>query len=267
MRRNTGDSKQAAAQLLVGESALFLQQLFFDRMLERAATVREAGLRHRSLAVGAGLDLGSTALVTRAPTRSFKQFLGCRVMWDEASHRMRPLLVSLGQQWRQQGPGQGSASNAVLKALTMVCVLTCVCISIDDASGAWMMVQRWEPWMCPVRLMPSSTADAIAEALLSGMPFALDKPGDRARLLRACDAAIITLLCDSASANLRAVRFMHHCARLGGEKILLHCEACHVHQVHIAKPSAIGLAGVAGTLYSLSKLMQQPSMRAATAAE
>ena len=179
-----GRSRQQLSRELVAKASLHLQERFWCNMVAAAAASRRASsLSTVPLPSAPSLP---TCLVLHTPAATTVGFLGCRVMWDEAAHKLRPLLGS---------KTDGSPSSATLaggqavsQILSMVCFLTCVCLRF--AGDEYMSVQRWEPWICPLRIMSQTTTNYILQAVLSNMPFALDDPSVKETVLAACDLLI-----------------------------------------------------------------------------
>ena len=194
--------KQNIAAELVATAVLELQRRAFDDMLNQAEA------RAAARAAAGDANLRDESIV---PHMKSMCFLGCRLMWDEACQNLRPLLS------KRASPGSSTAgSHLAIDAMTLAYRLTCVCIREDAATGAFVTVQRWEPWHTPVRIMPRCTADHILHALLASMPFDLSAPLDRSKILRACNYVVLVFLCDSASSNLRALRQLALYSMAGG---------------------------------------------------
>jgi hypothetical protein len=241
---DAGRLRQQCSHELVANSALSLQRLFWDRMLSSASQSRGAGPQGCD-ARGASQD---------GPSPRNMAFLGCKVMWDEAAHKLRPLLKHGNLDTSDPASG-----HAVLQVMSMVCLLTCVCIGFArDGSGEWASVQRWEPWLCPLRILSSTSTNCILHALITSMPFCIDDPDARKNILEACDLFVRVLCCDAASGNIRSLRyFLHQCSL--EPRFLFHCEICSIHQIHIIKTKSFEMVTLAGTLYSLSKIMRSSS--------
>ena len=106
--------------------------------------------------------------------------------------------------------------------------------------------------------MPACTANHILEALLTSLPFRLDLPAEQARVAKICEAVLMVFLCDSASANILALRCLaHYCHE--DPAFLFVAETCSVHQLHIVKTSIYSLVGLAGILYSFTKVLRKNS--------
>ena len=229
---------QTCAQELVCKSALEIQRSFWSKMIASSARDRTARAEaHRAS--------------SHQRRSSDFAFLGCRLMWDEAAHKLRPLL-SYGE--REGNASAPSSGHTVLQVMSVVCVLTCVCVGVSEG-GDWFSAQRWEPWLCPLRILASTHTNYILQALLSSLPFLVDDGAARDTVLRACDLFVFVLACDAASSNIKSIKYLLHVLRQE-PRFLMHPEICSVHQLHIVKTRAFDLVNVAGILYSLSKIMR-----------
>ena len=241
--RQSGASgvRQNQAAELVANAALDYQRRAFESSCRRAAA-------HR-----ATLPAPGSTQVEVSNANTGYMFLGCRLMWDEASQTMRPLL-NLGDSVMDSKAAALGAQTKI-QCMTLACSLFAVATSVDDV-GNWVSATRWEPWLTPLRLMAHVTSNRILEALLSSMPFNMDLPSSRKFVESACDAVLVALICDSAASNLKALRYLYYCAKVGGERWLIHAEVCFVHQLHICKTNVLDMVGLAGILYSFSKMVR-----------
>ena len=241
--------RQDLARELVAKASLRLQKYFFQNMLEAAASVRAS----TSAAVGPQ-DVGCRSLQPAfGPGGGSTAFLGLRICWDEASHHMRALFTRTGSEI-----AVSSVANSTVQVMTACCDLTCV-VAKEMAGGHYISLQRWEPWLCPPRPLAKTSTDYVLHAVITTMPFEWDSHNSMQAVLAACDGLIVVMLCDSASSNLKALRWFAYTSLRYGIKILWHPEVCFVHQCHIARSNSLELVGCAGTLYSLSKILRHSS--------
>ena len=240
--KGTAGEKQAMAQQFIASAALHLQGRWWKQCVAVATLSRAQGGRSN----GQGAELAVSTLEA-------SRFLGLRVVWDEAGHKMRPLLKQTSQ------PSVAACdprASAVVQVLTATCDVFSVCCVSDASTNRSVSLDRWEPWLCPPRPLLSTSADFILHALLTMLPFPVDERPALESVLNACDVLFVVFLCDSASGNLRACRYLLHIARQVGFRVIFHIEVCSIHQTHIIRSASYDLVGCAGILYSLSKVLR-----------
>ena len=240
--KGAGAERQRMAQELVANAALTLQKRWWANGLAHAvARVTQVSANRRNQDVV-------------EQTIDFSSYLGLRLVWDEAGHKMKPLLSQASV--ATQKAECDVAASAVVQVLTATCDLFGVCSVSDRASNRAASFDRWQPWLCPPRPLLNTSADFVLEALLTMLPFPLDDRSSLQAVMKGCDALFVVLLCDSASSNIRLCRYLVHVARQLGMRLIIHVEVCSVHQVHIIRSGSFELVGCAGVLYSLSKIMR-----------
>lgn len=245
-QRGTQLVMQNVACHLVSSAALHKQQAAFDAMVGHASAARAQRDRPST---------GDDSPCTEVAVGRFRcsAFLGMRLMWDESAQRLRPLLDRIAS----SDPSKSAGAQAISQVMTLSCHLFAVALKEDLITGEFMSTERWEPWLTPMRILESTSTNYILEALVRNMPFCMDAGHpDRGRILQACDALVVVFVCDSASSNVRSIKwFMAH-AEMMGKQVLVHAEACSVHQVHIVKAGCLEVMGMAGTLYSWTSLLR-----------
>eukprot|EP00972_Heterocapsa_arctica_P114877 16444843-Heterocapsa_arctica.AAC.1 len=94
-----------------------------------------------------------------------------------------------------------------------------------------------QPVICRPMLLAQQTADGILEALSKAMPFFVDEPAALLRMLETCDALVLGMACDRASANFRLVYWMW--TKLEDpampRAVVPWLEPCWAHGVHLVK--------------------------------
>lgn len=174
-------------------------------------------------------------------------------MFDEAQQQMRSMLNGFGKfsAAKTQQPlklTEMPVSNSVMVTLGKMFVDQ---LRLGDATS------RTEPWVAPLMFLARGGADSLLEALLRNFPvdMKVDEP------LRS-EASAFGFVClffaiDSAGANLSAMAWLQdRLMRHAPANVALHYEPCAAHQTHIVKTRCIDIAGLAGTLYSSSKLLR-----------
>ena len=237
------------AQELVANAALTLQKRWWANGLAHAvARVTQVSANRRNQDVV-------------EQTIDFSSYLGLRLVWDEAGHKMKPLLSQASV--ATQKAECDVAASAVVQVLTATCDLFGVCSVSDRASNRAASFDRWQPWLCPPRPLLNTSADFVLEALLTMLPFPLDDRSSLQAVMKGCDALFVVLLCDSASSNIRLCRYLVHVARQIGMRLIIHVEVCSVHQVHIIRSGSF--AQVSSTALARSCGSPPPWMPSACA--
>ena len=180
---------------------------------------------------------------------------GCSAMWDEAGQQTRCLQHA------------GKALGALSKAATCVQVfagLAAVYEMIARANEEGDMVQvdmkiRWQPWVMAPMYLTSTSAPFLVKALSQTLPVNILDPSSVAQWVQGVFAAVFSLAFDSASSNLAAfAHFVWLTQRpaLSDLPVLIHGQRCVTHQLNISRASCVSMAGFAGMLYSVSKMMR-----------
>lgn len=203
---------------LVSTAALHQQRTAFDNMIRHAAEVRGRsvdGGGHLVVGARAPLQHGGGQVVPGGIRTA--SLLGLRVMWDEAGQKLRPLLHHLHKDdLCTVKPG----AQTVLQVMSVCAELFAVCSMEDLASGDYVSVQRWEAWLAPPRILANTSTDFVLEGLVNSMPFPVDDPSRRDAVLASTDCFLLVLICDSASSNIKSLRWFAAQARLAGPKFL-----------------------------------------------
>lgn len=177
--------------------------------------------------------------------------LALNCMWDEATQRLRSTLANTAR--------RGSASLRTTTTTMPVSNTTMVSLAkvfLDLVVGI-VRVEKWEPWVMPLRFFPRANTEAVLHSLLSAFPLPLERRAELDELLRPFRIVFLTLGFDSAKANILVYKYMLTFAHTSlPPAVVILGEPCLMHQVHIVKSSAFALGGLAATLYSSSKLMR-----------
>ena len=248
--------KQNTACRLVATAMLHKQEVAFRTMVAHARAAHSAARHPCPRPAGEPLP-GGSELSELCDQFRCSAFLGVRLMWDEAGQRMRPLLDRLAAEGRN---GPTGSSQTILQVMTLSCHLFAVAMKQDLRTGRFVSVERWQPWLTPMRIMENTSTNCVLEALVTSMPFCMDTAHpSRSAVLDATDATIFVFICDSASSNIRAVKWFLAQAATLGPKVLMHVEACSTHQVHIVKATCLDMLELSGTLYSWTCLLRLSS--------
>ena len=117
--KGTAGEKQAMAQQFIASAALHLQGRWWKQGIAAATLSRAQG--------GRSNGQGEESAVS---TLEASRFLGLRVVWDEAGHKMRPLLQQTSQ------PSVAACdprASAVVQVLTATCDVFSVCVCVVSA--------------------------------------------------------------------------------------------------------------------------------------
>lgn len=180
---------------------------------------------------------------------------GFSIMWDEAAQKGRALKsVAFGQ--------AGGKSQRVVEVMVSLGVAfqgACVVKprlagSVDDQQEG--VLAEWQPWLCPPLFMTATAHTHIIAGLRKAMPIDLCDADSVKMFVQGVDVGIVVMIFDSASSNLTAFScFVEYLENFKVPSMLLFGQRCLSHQINLSRAAAVNLAGVAGMLYSLSKLM------------
>ena len=178
---------------------------------------------------------------------------GVSAMWDEASQASRALLLRRSL----HDLGQSQKVVNVMVVLGAVFQGAVQRGSLQSSSDVQQLIQiEWQPWCCAPLFLENTTAKLLFEGLRKSLPIEFASIRSLELLMLNADAFIISLALDSASSNLAAckmiLRYVERATLCG---LMLHFQRCLSHQINISRSSILSLAGVAGMLYSLSKLI------------
>ena len=256
--------RQNMGTQLLASTALRMQTASWHRAQDMAIAARQRHLQQARSQPGASTPRSESSPSGEVTEHGrFVNILGCRLMWDEAGQKLRGLASRLCPTSASTGKfGNKGSSQVVVNVMAAVCMLTCVVMYMTTSSC--VMAQRWEPWLMPCRLMPRTTANHVLAALIPSMPFQIDDAESMRKFGSACFAAILVLICDSAASNLRALRYLfyhaqRHCF------LLVFAQICFVHQLHITKTQCLDMVGLAGVMFSFSKVMKMSTALSALA--
>lgn len=158
-------------------------------------------------------------------------FMAVNVMWDEASQRMKAALDKAAR----YKPKRLDPKRAMLKETDMpvntavMVVLARMHLDIETEAGR---AERWEPWVCPPSILTKANANSIVNGLLNSYPLPLEQLDKTKDIVQAFKGVVLAFGFDSASANLRAYRFLlDYAEQFLPKKVVVLGEPCAMHQV------------------------------------
>ena len=169
-------------------------------------------------------------------------------MWDEASQKARALLI------------EGMAAKNITESQNIVEVMVVLGAvyeaDVEVRDGETVCAISWQPWVTAPLLLESTKASFLLEGLKRSMPIDMRDRASLEKWAAGVELAVISRAFDSASSNVSAYSCMvYHVETSPISTILFHGQRCLSHQINIIRAASVTMAGFAGMLYSLSKLL------------
>jgi hypothetical protein len=200
-----------------------------------------------STTVPVPLEAGSRLIPARVPSANK---IGCvSLQWDETSQRLRAICKRLLPGLRQ--PTFSAASQVmVFSGSVMLWTKT------GTGDGIWKCTETHPYFNRSVRLAGQS-AEFILEALLKLWPLNILDPCVAEQIDRDHEVFIITISCDRASANFKAISYLiGEVLAMKLPRILIHTEPCGLHGVAIVKSRSPPLKKMGAAFYSLTRWLR-----------
>lgn len=174
-------------------------------------------------------------------------------MWDEAGQKLRAVL----DPQRSLTTNGSAGAQTTLQVMTSSCNLFCVVLKEDVRTGGHVSVERWEPWLTPMRVLEGmheqhSRGIGLESAVLHGLgpPLSGTGPPSMRRL--------------GPRIHLR-LRLVEHpgCQVVLGASLQVGVEARNVRHVHIITSSNLESFGMSAIVHSWICLLRLDSSLAA----
>lgn len=221
------------------------RQMAAEKMQKRAACLIAECIQARQREWLARLLANARSGADRAEATTFS----ISFAFDEAQQRMRSMVDKMPAMNCGIRATAMPVASSVMVALCRVCLASCRQGSSNERCS--------EPWVCPLRYLTKSNANCLLQGVLRSYPIDLESPQTFRELGTLFCFVWLAWSVDSAAANLSAMRWvMDIVMNDAPPNVGMHCQACCSHQVHILKTKCVDIAGIAGNLYSTSKLLR-----------